>query len=71
MCATEPCTAHAIAPNPELTRLDRCFITGSNQDGVRQPLRVLAGVRLRNGDPERLQAGQLQQLLNACPAPCK
>lgn len=71
VCVTHARTANAISANPALTRLDRCFIAGSNQDLVRQYLRVLAGRRTRAGDPERLQPNELQQLLNACPAPCK
>lgn len=71
MCPTHGLTAEAISPNPALTRLDRCFITGSNQDTVRQHLRVLAGVRQRDGDPERLEAKELKALLDACPPQCR
>lgn len=53
---------------PHLTRLQRCFITGSQQQEIRAFLRVLAGVRRRAADPDSLTEAELKRLLSACPA---
>ena len=50
------------------SRLDRCFLSGHNKQQLRQYLRVIAGRRLRSGDPRYLQPDQLKACLNACPA---
>lgn len=57
--------------NPQLQRLDRCFIVGKNKDQQRAALRVLAGVRLREGDPESLGVDELKRMLDACAEPTR
>jgi hypothetical protein len=57
-----------VEASPFLTRLQRCFIQGSQMDSVRRSMRVLAGVRPHDGDAKRLTEDELKAVLEHAPA---